>query len=69
MVWSISMTAWLAPPWRGPQRALMPAEIEAKRLALELPTRRTVLVEQFCSWSAWRISSRSRAFAMAGLIS
>ena len=25
------------------------------------PTRRTELVEQFCSWSTWRINSTSRA--------
>ena len=43
------MTSWLAPPCSGPQRAQMPAEIEAKRFACELPTRRTVDVEQFCS--------------------
>ena len=34
-----------------------------------LPTRRIVLVEQFCSWSAWRISSVSRARTYASLIS
>ena len=36
------MTAWLAPPWRGPQRALIPAEIEANKLACEEPTSLTV---------------------------
>ncbi len=51
------MTAWLAPPWSGPQSALMPAAIDANRFASLEPTRRTVLVEQFCSWSACRISS------------
>ena len=46
----------------------MPAEIDANRLAIENePTRRTVLVEQFCSWSACRISSMtSSARAMTG---
>ncbi len=29
MTFSISMTAWFAPPWSGPQSALTPAEIEA----------------------------------------
>jgi len=46
---SISMTCWLAPPWSGPHSALIPAEMLANRLARELPTMRTVLVEQFCS--------------------
>ena len=44
----------------------MPAETEAKRLACEEPTSRTVEVEQFCSWSAWRMSSWSTARTMAG---
>ena len=44
----------------------IPAEIEANRLAWLLPTRRTVDVEQFCSWSAWRIKSTSSARATAG---
>src|SRR5918996_5490511 len=64
---SISMTAWLAPPCRGPQRAQMPAEIEAKRFAWLLPTMRTVEVLQFCSWSACRIRSRLRARVRTGL--
>src|SRR4029078_10282479 len=66
MVSSISMTFWLAPPCSGPQRAQMPAEIEAKRLAWLLPTMRTVDVAQFCSWSAWRMSSRFKARATTG---
>jgi hypothetical protein len=32
-----------------PHRAQVPAEIDANRLALALPTSRTVDVEQFCS--------------------
>ena len=43
------MTSWFAPPWSGPQSAQMPAAIDANRFARELPTRRTVDVEQFCS--------------------
>ena len=58
---SISSTAWLAPPCSGPNSALMPAETEANRLACDEPTSRTVDVEQFCSWSACRMSSRSSA--------
>ena len=66
MLSSISITAWLAPPWSGPQRAEMPAEMEAKRFAWLLPTMRTVEVLQFCSWSAWRMSSRLSARSSTG---
>ncbi|MCY1307309.1 hypothetical protein D9M70_572210 [compost metagenome] len=45
---------------------MIPADTEAKRLALDEPTRRTVDVEQFCSWSACRIRRRSRALTMTG---
>ncbi len=44
----------------------MPAETEANRLAWLEPTSRTVEVEQFCSWSACRISSWSSALAITG---
>ncbi len=44
----------------------MPAEIEANRFACEEPTSRTVEVEQFCSWSACRISSLSSALVTTG---
>ena len=44
----------------------MPAEIEANMFACEEPTRRTVEVEQFCSWSACRISSFSSAETTTG---
>ena len=37
--------------------------------ALELPAMRTVDVEQFCSWSACRMNSRSRASEATGSIS
>ena len=47
----------------------MPALTEAKRLAWLEPTIRTVEVEQFCSWSAWRISSMSSALTTVGSIS
>ena len=66
---NISITAWLAPPWRGPQSAAIPAETEAYRLACEEPTILTVEAEQFCSWSAWRISNWSSALAIIGLTS
>jgi hypothetical protein len=66
---SISSTSWLAPPCSGPQRAQMPALIDANRFALLEPTIRTVLVEQFCSWSACRIRSRFIAFTSSGSIS
>ena len=60
------MTAWFAPPWSGPHSARMPAAIAAYRLAPELPTMRTVDVEQFCSWSACRIRSWFSAFSRTG---
>ena len=63
------MTAWFAPPWSGPHSALMPAAIDANRLASLEPTRRTVDVEQFCSWSACRISSCLSACTTVGLTS
>ncbi len=66
MLVSISRTAWLAPPCRGPDRAWMPEDTLANRLACAEPTRRTVEVEQFCSWSACRISSWSIALTVSG---
>ena len=62
----MSSTAWFAPPWSGPKSALIPAEIDANRLACDEPTSRTVEVEQFCSWSACSMSSRSSAPTMTG---
>jgi hypothetical protein len=44
----------------------MPAEIDAYRLAWLEPTSRTVEVEQFCSWSAWRMSRMRSARAASG---
>ena len=66
MASSISTTSWLAPPCSGPQRAFIPAATEANRLAWLEPTKRTVAVEQFCPWSAWRMSSTLSALAMIG---
>jgi len=43
-----------------------PAAIDAKRLALLLPTMRTVDVLQFCSWSAWSVKMTSTTRSMAG---
>src|SRR5690606_33771689 len=63
---SISITAWLAPPCSGPHSALMPAEIAPNRFTIDEPHSRTVEVEQFCSSSACRISSRSIAFSTTG---
>src|SRR2546428_8798862 len=63
---SISTTSWFAPPCKGPQSAQMPALMEAKRFVCALPTIRTVLVEQFCSWSACRMSSRFSARTATG---
>ena len=64
---NISITAWLAPPWRGPHNAAIPADTEAYKLAWEEPTILTVEVEQFCSWSACNISNLSRALVITGL--
>ncbi|KFC50170.1 hypothetical protein GY12_21885 [Micrococcus luteus] len=47
----------------------MPADTEANRLAWVEPTRRTVEVEAFCSWSACSMSSRSRALTTSGSMS
>jgi len=44
----------------------MPADIDVNRLAALDPTVRTVEVEQFCSWSAWRRRSRLSARATSG---
>ena len=44
----------------------MPPEIEVNRLACDEPTSRTVDVEQFCSWSACRMSSMSSARTSSG---
>ena len=43
-----------------------PASIAAKAFASELPQRRTVDVDAFCSWSACRIMIKSSAFAIRG---
>ena len=42
-------TASLAPPWNGPQRAVMPAAMQANGLAWDDPAILTVLVEAFYS--------------------
>ncbi len=64
---SIRSTASLAPPWSGPYSAAIPAEMALKGSTSEEPTARTALVEQFCSWSAWRISRISSARCSTGL--
>jgi hypothetical protein len=66
IAWSICITETLAPPWSGPERAQMPAEIDVKRLEALEPTVRTVEVEQFCSWSTCRRRSRFSARATSG---
>jgi hypothetical protein len=64
---SIFSTASFAPPWAGPHRLAMPAEMQAKGLAPVEPASRTVDVEAFCSWSAWRMRMRSMARDSTGL--
>ena len=63
---SIRSTASLAPPCRGPYSAAMPADTAEYGSTWEEPTERTALVEQFCSWSACRISRMSRALTSRG---
>src|ERR1700738_3507793 len=65
---SIASAASLAPPWAGPHRQAIPAAMHAKGLAPDEPAIRTVDVEAFCSWSAWRIKILSSASASTGLI-
>jgi hypothetical protein len=47
----------------------MPAATDANRFASLEPASRTVDVEQFCSWSACRISSTFIACSTVGLTS
>jgi hypothetical protein len=47
----------------------MPAAMHAKGLAPDEPARRTVEVDAFCSWSAWRMKMRSSARSTAGTTS
>ena len=44
----------------------MPAETAEYGSTWDEPTARTALVEQFCSWSAWRMKSTSMARAKTG---
>ncbi len=53
--------ASLAPPCAGPHRQATPAAIAANGLVPDDPHRRTVEVDAFCSWSAWRMKIRSIA--------
>src|SRR5690606_23998938 len=64
---SMLRAASFAPPWAGPHRQAMPAAIQAKGLAPDDPARRTVEVEAFCSWSAWRMKIRSVARERIGV--
>ena len=59
-------TASFAPPWYGPQRAVIPAAIQAKGLASEEPAILTVEVEAFYSWSACNIKMTSTALTIMG---
>jgi hypothetical protein len=63
---SMNSTASFAPPCSGPYSAAMPAETAENGSTCEEPTLRTALVEQFCSWSACRISRISRARCSTG---
>lgn len=60
------ITASFAPPWRGPYRAAAEAAMAEYGSTREEPTCVIVDVEQFISWSAWRMKRISRAFARRG---
>ena len=55
-----------APPCSGPHSAHTPAAAEANIPAWLDATMRTVEVEQFCSWSAWRMKTTSSARTNSG---
>ncbi len=59
----------MAPPCSGPNRAAIPAATAENGSTCDEPTARTALVEQFCSWSAWRMNSTSSALVNTGLAS
>ena len=63
---SMRITASLAPPWRGPYRAAAAAAVAEYGSECEDPTTRMAVVEQFCSWSAWRMKRMSSARARTG---
>ena len=63
---SIRSTASFAPPWSGPYSAAIPADTAENGSTCEEPTPRTAFVEQFCSWSAWRMRSVSSARCSTG---
>ena len=53
--------ASLAPPCAGPHRQATPAAIAANGFVPDDAHSRTVDVDAFCSWSAWRMKMRSSA--------
>src|ERR1051326_5561026 len=63
---SIRSTASFAPPCSGPYSAAAAAATAEYGSTCELPTARIAFVEQFCSWSAWRMKSTSSARSTAG---
>ena len=60
------ITASLAPPCSGPYSAAIAAAVAEYGSGCEEPTARIALVEQFCSWSAWRMKSTSSARSISG---
>ena len=60
---SMVSTASFAPPCAGPHSDAIPAAMQANGLAPDDPASRTVEVDAFCSWSAWRMKIRSMARA------
>jgi len=63
---SMRSTCSLAPPCSGPYSAAAAAAMQEYGSAWDDPTLRIALVEQFCSWSAWRMKSTSSAFSSTG---
>src|SRR5580658_3159259 len=64
---NMRITASLAPPWRGPYSAAAAAAGAEYGSECDEPTTRMAVVEQFCSWSAWRMTRTSRARVKMGL--
>src|SRR2546422_7650519 len=63
---SMRRTISLAPPCSGPYRAATAAATDEYGSGCDEPTARMASVEQFCSWSACRMNSTSRARSSTG---
>ena len=63
---SMRSTASFAPPCSGPYSAAAAAATDEYGSVFELPTLRIAKVEQFCSWSTWRMNRMSSARSSTG---